>query len=139
MHVHRTLGRIICAALLLFMAALIGGCGADTGVRVVSPDSAFETIFEDKPEDLVVLDVRTFGEFQPQRLPDAVLIDFYRADFAEQVAELDRDVPYLMYCRTGNRSGMARELMEELGFTDVSDIRGGIVAWLEDGHPFVIG
>ena len=94
-------------------------------------------MFESPPEGLVVLDVRTPEEFAGQRLPEATMIDFYEPDFANRIADLDRDAPYLLYCRSGNRSAETRALMEELGFTDVRDVDGGILAWLDSGHPFV--
>ena len=58
-----------------------------------------------------------------------LVLDFYEADFGEQLAALDRGVPYVIYCRSGNRSGETREMMIELGFTDVANVAGGINAW----------
>ncbi len=66
------------------------------------------------------------------------MLDFYDPEFAAQIAELDPDVPYLLYCRSGNRSGQTIELMEQLGFTDVANLDGGIVAWDEAGQSVVI-
>jgi len=131
--------RSILMLALFAMVAALAGCGgdSDTGVRAISADEAFETVFESPPEGLVVLDVRTPEEFDGQRLPDAVLIDFYEPDFASRIQDLDRDTPYLLYCRSGNRSGSTAELMQELGFTDVREVEGGILSWLDDGHPFV--
>lgn len=104
------------------------------GVRVVAPEEA-AAIAADPPADLVVLDVRTPEEFAEGHLADALLIDFYEPDFGAQLAQLDRDVPYVLYCRSGNRSGQAREMMSELGFVDVADVDGGIIAWAEAGLP----
>lgn len=131
--------RLVSLAILASFAGLLGACGADSdsGVRVISADEAFETVFESPPEGLVVLDVRTPEEFSAQRLPDAVMIDFYQPDFADRIEDLDRDATYLLYCRSGSRSGQTRELMEELGFTDVRDVDGGIISWLDSGHPFI--
>lgn len=72
-----------------------------------------------------------------QRLPGATMIDFYSPDFANRIADLDRDIPYLLYCRSGNRSGQTAELMDEFGFTNVRDVEAGILSWLDSGHPFV--
>ncbi len=138
--------RLTSLAILAAFAGLLAGCGGGSasgagdsagGVRVISPDEAFDTVFESPPDGLVVLDVRTPEEFAEQRLPDAVMIDFYEPDFADRIEDLDRDATYVLYCRSGNRSGQARELMEELGFSDVRDVDGGIVSWLDNGHPFV--
>ena len=129
---------------ILSLAALAGcssdsdsdGAGDDSGasIRLVSPSQGAE-IQANPPDDLVILDVRTKEEFDTGHLEGAAMIDFYSHDFADQLAELDRDVPYLIYCRSGNRSGQATSLMQELGFTDVADVDGGITAWAEAGLP----
>lgn len=126
------------AILLLFaLVTLIGACGGEAaGVRVAPVEDAAK-IFESPPEDLVVLDVRTPEEFHAGHLDGAVMIDFYESDFAARIAELDRDVPYLLYCRSGNRSGSTADIMEDLGFTDVTDIGGGITSWVDAGQPVV--
>jgi len=106
------------------------------GVRIVSPaDGA--AIQENPPDGLVILDVRTADEFASGHLEGATTIDFYSPDFANQIAGLNRDVPYLLYCHSGNRSGQARQLMSDLGFVDVADIDGGIAAWAAAGLPIV--
>lgn len=135
--------RIVQTVALLILSsfvALVGACGTDeeAGVRVVSTESAHD-LFENPPADLVVLDVRTPEEFAEAHLEGAILIDIYEPDFEARVAELDRDVPYLLYCRSGNRSQTARDIMDDLGFSDVSDIDGGISAWISDGYPVVTG
>jgi rhodanese-related sulfurtransferase len=106
------------------------------GVRVVAPEEAAATI-ADAPDDLVILDVRTQEEFDEGHIEGAVMLDFYREDFAEELATFDRDVPYVLYCRSGNRSAQARQLMEDLGFSSVEDIDGGIVGWQQAGLPVV--
>ena len=83
--------------------------------------------------DLVILDVRTPEEFAEGHLAGAIMIHFYDHDFADQLAELDPAVPYLVYCRSGSRSGQTTALMKDLGFTDVADVDGGILAWTEAG------
>ncbi len=140
--------------MLLAAAIGIAACGGDdgdssdpgdaaeqpasdaTGIRVVTPQDAAATI-ADPPADLVILDVRTPEEFAEGHVEGAVLLDFYREDFAEQLAALDPDVSYVLYCRSGNRSGQTRALMSDLGFTDVEDVEGGIVNWQTAGLPVV--
>ncbi|MEM9040807.1 MAG: rhodanese-like domain-containing protein [Actinomycetota bacterium] len=106
-------------------------------IRIVSATDAAATL-EDPPDDLVVLDVRTAEEFAEGHIEGAVMLDFYRDDFAEQIAALDRDVPYVIYCRSGNRSGQTRQLMADLGFAAVDDLDGGVISWADAGLPFVV-
>lgn len=139
MHVARwavaatlVLGTAACAA----PAATPTGQVATDGVRVVAPAEAAAVLDED-PADLVVLDIRTPEEFAEGHLAGAVNIDFYAADFRQQIQALGRDAPYVLYCRSGNRSSQARQLMADLGFTNVVDVDGGIVAWQQAGLPVV--
>jgi phage shock protein E len=106
------------------------------GIRVVSATEG-AAIQADPPSDLVILDVRTPEEFLEGHLDGAIMLDFYEADFADRVAELDPDVPYLLYCRSGSRSGQTTDIMNDLGFTDVADVDGGIVAWSGAGLEVV--
>lgn len=118
------------------------GAGATTaaanGIRLVSADEG-AALLDDAPENLVILDVRTPEEFTEARIDGAVMIDFYDDDFEAQLAELDPDATYLLYCRSGNRSGQTTEIMRTLGFTDVADVDGGILAWTSAGLPVVAG
>lgn len=134
--VHLT--AVLCAALLIVAC----GDGSDdfgsgSGVRIVDVEGGAE-IVQNAPEDLVVLDVRSPEEFGEGHLDGAMMIDFYAPDFAERIAALDPDVPYLLYCRSGNRSGQTASIMRDLGFADVADVAGGILAWTEAGNEVVI-
>jgi rhodanese-related sulfurtransferase len=138
---------------LLFVALVAAACGSSTsdaepsdpepnaavaepmaGIRRISAAEG-AALQADPPADLVVLDVRTPEEFAEGHLDGAVMIDFYRDDFADQIADLDPDVPYLLYCRSGNRSGQTMNIMRELGFSEVWDVDGGIISWNEAGLP----
>jgi phage shock protein E len=154
----RTIRSMIRPALALAVIAALGitACGGDgdtsqdpastpppssveeAGIRVVSPDQAAATI-ADPPEDLVILDVRTQEEFDEGHVEGAMMLDFYRDDFADELATFDRDVPFVLYCRSGSRSSQARAIMGELGFTDVEDVDGGIAAWQEARLPVETG
>ena len=134
---------------LLAVALVIAGCSngdsealgetqSTAGIRVVSATEGAE-IQADPPADLVILDVRTPEEFAEGHLEGAILVDFYDDDFADQLAQLDPDVPYLLYCRSGNRSGQTRGILEGLGFADVADIDGGIISWTNAGLSTIGG
>ncbi|MGI9646410.1 MAG: rhodanese-like domain-containing protein [Ilumatobacteraceae bacterium] len=108
--------------------------GEATGLVTVSPEQGAATI-ADSPDGLVILDVRTPEEFADGHLEGAVLVDFYEPSFAEELAALDPTVPYVLYCRSGNRSGQTLAIMDDLGFEAVEDLGGGIVAWEAAGLP----
>jgi phage shock protein E len=116
-------------------AATIGDSATGT-FSTISAEQASEMIAQ-PPSDLVVLDVRTPDEYAEGHLDGAVLVDFYGADFADQLGRLDPAVPYLVYCHSGNRSGQTLTMMQQLGFASAVDIDGGIVAWQASGLPVV--
>lgn len=120
------------------VSAAVGSDEPDPGIRLVSTERG-ASIQAEADEDLIVLDVRTPEEFAAGHLEGAILVDFYDDDFVDQLSELDPNRPYLMYCRSGNRSGQTAEIMKDLGFTDVADVDGGIVAWSDAGLPVVGG
>lgn len=117
------------AALMAVAGLAVAGCGegplgaasADGGaaVETVTADAAVDLL--ETRDDLDIIDVRTPEEHADGHLVDATLLDFASGAFEEEVGDLDRDQAYLLYCRTGNRSGQAAAIMEELGFTDVVD------------------
>jgi rhodanese-related sulfurtransferase len=95
--------------------------------RQVSAAEAHKLILEHKNDpDFIVLDVRTPEEFAQGHLPEKtpMNLDFYAPDFRERLAQLDREKTYLVYCRTGHRSGETVNFMKELGFRRVYDLQG---------------
>jgi phage shock protein E len=121
----------------LSLAACGGSATAVLGVETVAPAQA-ASVLEEAPPGLVVLDVRTPEEFAQGHLADAVNLDFYAADFGDRLAQLDPAISYVLYCRSGNRSGTTAEMMTELGFEEVYEVDGGILAWEADGRPVVV-
>ena len=82
---------------------------------------------------LRVLDVRTEHEYRSHRLPDATLVPIQ--DLAQRLQELDRDTNWLVYCAHGRRSVFACDLLAKAGFTKLSNLRGGLAAWVGCGLP----
>ena len=58
-------------------------------------------------------------------------------DFEQQLARLDRQASYLVYCRSGGRSAFTMEIMNELGFVDFVHMPEGIEGWIEAGLPYI--
>jgi len=80
-----------------------------------------------------ILDVRTPGEYNVAHLEGAYMRNFYDSDFMQQLDSLNKDRIYLIYCQSGNRSGQAFTMMQNLGFSEVYNMLGGISAWLSAG------
>jgi rhodanese-related sulfurtransferase len=78
--------------------------------------------------DAVLLDVRTAGEFSSGTIKGSKNMDFMSAGFAEKIGLLDKSKTYFLFCRSGNRSGKAAQLMASKGFK-VYNLAGGIGAW----------
>ena len=85
----------------------------------------------------VLLDVRTPGEYNQGHIQGAKLLDYYHPEFLKRLKTLDREKTYLLYCRTGNRSGRTLDVMGKLGFKQAAHLAGGIVAWQGKGYALV--
>jgi phage shock protein E len=128
--------------ILLVAAASLAACSAG-GETDASPSgqtldvAAFGELVASP--DVVVLDVRTPEEFAAGHLEDAVNLDVSAAGFAGRVVDLDPDLTYAVYCRTGSRSQVAMDAMLTAGIDSVAHLGGGIVAWTEAGGELVTG
>jgi rhodanese-related sulfurtransferase len=100
----------------------------------VAPAAARALLESPDPPEL--LDVRTPAEHSVARLAGPQqLLDAYDPAFFDALAALPRDRCYLVYCRTGNRSGFAVELMQRLGFQCAWNLGRGIKGWAQAGLP----
>ena len=83
-----------------------------------------------------LIDVRTPEEINLGVISaDAYQANVLADDFENSIQDLDKDQIYYVYCKAGGRSKQAQTQMEELGFTRVVNIDGGITAWQEAGYP----
>ncbi|WP_296697794.1 rhodanese-like domain-containing protein [Algoriphagus sp.] len=106
---------------------------------VINSSNSFPKNYENLPSgpfyDLflsnnsVLIDVRSFGEYVVGKIPGAINIDVSRSDFKIQVEELPKEKIYLVYCRSGNRSKTACEIMINLGFENVKNLEKGLISW----------
>jgi rhodanese-related sulfurtransferase len=90
-----------------------------------------------------VVDVREPGEFASGfidgsiNIPRGVLepvVDLANKD-GNQDLQNGRNDKWLILCKTSGRSAMATVVLQEMGFTDVINIAGGIEAWKKAGLP----
>lgn len=91
---------------------------------------------DDNP-DFVIVDVRTPEEFHTAHIANAVVVDFYAQDFIANLKQLDKTKTYLLYCRSGNRSGKTLNIMRKMGFQAAYNMKGGMKAWTAARYPVV--
>ncbi len=123
---------------LVIGVALTSGCVRDETATIenVTPQEAFTLIQNNQNNpDFVIIDVRTLEEFVEEHIENATNIDFYSEAFRDMLNNLDKNKTYLIYCRSGGRSGNALNIMAELDFTEVYNMSGGIIAWDAEGLP----
>ncbi|SEA27487.1 rhodanese-like domain-containing protein [Psychroflexus halocasei] len=82
-----------------------------------------------KSDDVQIIDVRTPKEYKNGHIKNSTLINFFDDDFKEQLSKLPEDKKILVYCRSGNRSGKASEILENLGYKNIYDLKGGMLLW----------
>lgn len=83
----------------------------------------------DTDKEVVLIDVRTPEEYKQGHIEGSDLINFYGSDFQNEIAKLDKGKEYVIYCRSGGRSGKAVNMMQQMGFEKVHNMSGGILAW----------
>jgi len=129
------------AGLLLFPFVSLAAC------TVVSDKTAYQDLSapqfrqmldrQNNDTDIFLLDIRTPGEYQAGHIRGSVLVDYYARDFVDRLSKLDRERTYLVYCRSGNRSGKSLSVFNRLGFRRVYHLKTGIRGWLTEKYPVV--
>ena len=87
----------------------------------------------DGKDEVLVLDVREPQEFQICRIPGSTLIPLN--DLPQRLAELEGYKDMVVHCKSGVRSAKAVKLLHEAGFSDAKNLRGGILAWIDEIDP----
>ena len=115
--------KLIFLTLLFILPTL----GLSMGLEVVNVSTPqFNELMKKHPE-MMVVDIRTPGEFNQHHINGAVNIDFLSPDFATKLKKLDKNQPILMHCRSGNRSAQSLVVFQRLGFKKIYHLNYGIV------------
>lgn len=117
------------SGIVLGLALVVGltGCGgsSDAGAHVkVSAKEAKQLIADGK---VTILDVRTQEEFDSGHIAGASVLPVQV--LASRVDELDKNKPYLLVCRSGNRSTQAQTILKDAGFKKTYNLMGGVMSW----------
>jgi len=100
---------------------------------------ALQTIhLEQHNPDFKIIDMRTKEEYDNGHIQFAKNIDYYKADFKEELTKLDKNSSYLIYCKSGERTKHAIEIMKTLEFRNVYHMQDGLLKWKEKGYPIEI-
>jgi rhodanese-related sulfurtransferase len=122
------------AAVMIFTACSAGGADTEATetpekVEIINNTAEeFDQIMNDS-EDYLLLDVRTSQEYNDGHIEGSLLIPVTELESRlDEIADY-KDSTVLVYCRSGNRSLTASQILIDNGFTDVHNLLGGIAAW----------
>ena len=126
---RKTLLMLFVLSILLFQ-----GCGdkqvpaSNENPKKITAEMAMERLSESEDEEIIIVDVRTYEEYIGGHIPGAILLPI---DSIEKEAEgilEDKSTTYFVYCRSGNRSNTASQLLADMGYEQIYDL-GGIIDW----------
>jgi len=86
----------------------------------------------DAGEDVFVLDVREPHEYQIANIGGTLIP---QNDVPQRLAEIDREREIVVHCRSGARSQRIAEFLAQNGYTKISNLAGGILAWADEIDP----
>jgi len=87
----------------------------------------------DAGDEVLILDVREPNEYQINRIPGSTLIPL--GELPRRYQELPRDREIVAQCKMGGRSAKAMDFLKTVGFTNVKNLKGGILEWIDKVDP----
>lgn len=102
-------------------------------VKNVGVDDVFNML-KDK-DKYFLLDVRTPEEYKEGFIENSILVPL--SEMEKRLSEIPSDKPVIVYCRSGNRSAQAAEILVKNNFNSVYNMLGGITEWVKKGYPVV--
>jgi len=101
-------------------------------IREVTPREVLA--MQERGANVVYLDVREPNEWNLGRLPNAMHIP--RGHLESNIeARVGRDETVVVYCARGNRSALAADTLQQMGYTDVASMAEGFGGWVAIGGP----
>lgn len=79
------------------------------------------------------IDVREAAEHEAARIPNTILIPM--SEIQSRIEEIPKDEEIVIYCRTGNRSGILIQQLLQFGYTNLYNLKHGIVDWHQNNFP----
>ena len=135
-NINIIVGVVLTALILVAAVVFLTGDDAESAtdgqiVALMSPDE-YEQQFLEPAAGHLLLDVRTPEEFNSGHIPGAVNISV--ESLSSRLSEVPDDQPIVVYCRSGNRSATASQILADAGYSEVYDM-GGIITWVDQGRP----
>lgn len=116
-------------------ALILTGCS--TSKSAITNMNATDFSKKIQESGVVLLDVRTPGEFSQGHIQGAMNIDVEASTFNSEIVKLDKTKTYAVYCHSGRRSGIATTAMAALGFKHLFNLQNGISDWMAHGMMMV--
>lgn len=128
---------------ILFVLTIMSGCAQDENFDAMfqrMTDGSVKVVY---PKDIigkpvVLLDSREPGEFAVSHIKGARCVGYDDFDMSA-LKDIPKDTEIVVYCSVGYRSEKIGEKLLEEGFTNVSNLYGGIFNWVNAGNPVVDG
>lgn len=108
--------------ILLLPSVLFAAGGKERGQIDYRDPAVLENLIDDSSTEYLLIDVRTTGEYASGHIPTAINIPV--DVISSMPPEVEKDLLLIVYCRSGNRSAVARGILEDLGFTNLVDFGG---------------
>ena len=124
--------RLLPIAALLVLILLAAGCGQASAGYDVSIDQA---LADWKNKTVIILDVRTPGEYRDGHIPGARLIPL--DELPNRLHDVPKEEKVYVICRSGNRSMMIARFLEQNGFGEIYNLNGGMTAWSREIDPSI--
>jgi rhodanese-related sulfurtransferase len=114
---------ILVAVILLFNL----GCSQIKGKNITE-------VSQSELDEVVLVDVRTPGEFNAGHLEKAMNIDWLGDSFLAEFEKIEKDQSIYLYCKSGKRSADATKYLDSLGYKNVVNLEGGYIAWAKKNN-----
>ena len=121
----------ILLSILAFTLTSLSSCAQQSDVNHVDSPTFADIISKN---DGIILDVRTTQEFAQGHIEDATLISTNDPQFVSKINLLQKDKAIYVYCLTGSRSNAVARYMYKNGFTNVYNLKRGVMEWQRYGY-----
>lgn len=119
--------------ILILLSILVMSCKGQTAQDFKTiPAKTFAELIKTTP-NAQILDVRSPEEFAGQHIDNAVNVNWNGDDFEANTTKYNKSEPVFVYCMSGGRSAKASAKLQELGFTTIYNLEGGILKWNSAG------